>query len=387
MLLINFLLVPLFLSCSAILDSTNPTHQRRQNIINRLQSTGVKFLFVEVNCDDQEFLDNMYRSHAATSPDYQGVDLAEAASDYEARIANYKLSWEPLSDSHQVEAKWSFLKCDHSKHNFVLHNVRGYFPLKVVHFIMNLRTVYRPFYMTRHGQSIYNECGRIGGDSGLSEQGLAYARKLAEFVEAKVLKDNEGREIPGRLWTSSMQRTIQTAQFIKHDRILIEDEHTGALMEWVQMRQKEWHHLDELFAGSCDGMTYEEIEEHFPEEFQLRQTDKLAYRYPRGESYLDVIARLEPIIIEMERHREPLLIVGHQGILRIIYAFYMGLSRGEAPYVSIPLNTVYEMNPSAYDCKVTSHTLYKPAKLAEDGQDEPMVAGRSKIDLNNPPSH
>jgi broad specificity phosphatase PhoE len=102
-----------------------------------------------------------------------------------------------------------------------------------------------------------------------------------------------------------------------------------------------WHHLDELFAGACDGMTYEQIEEQFPEEFQLRQTDKLAYRYPRGESYLDVIARLEPIIIEMERHREPLLIVGHQGILRIIYAFYMGLSRAEAPYVSIPLNTVH----------------------------------------------
>ena len=32
----------------------------------------------------------------------------------------------------------------------------------------------------------------------------------------------------------------------------------------------------------------------------------------RGESYLDVIARLEPIIIEMERHTEPLLIIGHQ---------------------------------------------------------------------------
>lgn len=87
-------------------------------------------------------------------------------------------------------------------------------------------------------------------------------------------------------------------------------------------------------------MTYEQIETVFPEEFNLRQIDKLAYRYPRGESYLDVIARLEPIIIEMERHREPLLIVGHQGILRIIYAFYMGLSRAEAPYVSIPLNTV-----------------------------------------------
>ena len=50
-------------------------------------------------------------------------------------------------------------------------------------------------------------------------------------------------------------------------------------------------------------MTYEEIEEQFPDEFKRRKVDKLAYRYPRGESYLDVIARLEPIIIEMERHK------------------------------------------------------------------------------------
>lgn len=55
--------------------------------------------------------------------------------------------------------------------------------------------------------------------------------------------------------------------------------------------------------GSCDGMTYEEIERKFPAEFERRKTDKLAYRYPRGESYLDVIARLEPMIMEMERHR------------------------------------------------------------------------------------
>ena len=30
--------------------------------------------------------------------------------------------------------------------------------------------------------------------------------------------------------------------------------------EWTQMRPRAWHHLDELFAGQCDGMTYEEIE-------------------------------------------------------------------------------------------------------------------------------
>ena len=37
-----------------------------------------------------------------------------------------------------------------------------------------------------HGQSEYNAVERIGGDSGLTEDGLNYARKLAEFVEEKV---------------------------------------------------------------------------------------------------------------------------------------------------------------------------------------------------------
>jgi len=211
----------------------------------------------------------------------------------------------------------------------------------------------------------------------------------------------------------------------------IQDKHNPALVhEWIQMRPRAWHHLDELFAGmyynricayiklviaafypdphalhisfmlrfliftflsphtpacgpspraatrtgSCDGMTYEEIEEQFPEEFARRSEDKLAYRYPRGESYLDVIARLEPMIIEMERHREPLLIVGHQGILRIIYAFYMGLSRSDAPYVSIPLNTVIECKPGAFACEVRKHVLYKII-LNDDGQNEPSSAG------------
>lgn len=38
------------------------------------------------------------------------------------------------------------------------------------------------------------------------------------------------------------------------------------------------------------------------------------------------------------------------GILRVIYAFYMGKSRSETPYVSIPLNTVVELTPHTFDC-------------------------------------
>lgn len=34
-------------------------------------------------------------------------------------------------------------------------------------------------------------------------------------------------------------------------------------------------------------MTYEEIQENFPEEFALRDQDKYRYRYPKGEVRVD----------------------------------------------------------------------------------------------------
>jgi broad specificity phosphatase PhoE len=312
-----------------------------------------------VTNEDEGFLKKQYRDNAKTSPDYQGVDDEEAEKDYLKRVAIFRSLYEPIDRVNALnETAWSYLKCDHSKKHFVVHDVRGYLFQKVVSFLLNLRTTSHSFYLTRHGQSEYNDLGRIGGDSGLTQHGVSYAKRLADFVEQKIVKDGDGNDRPARLWTSTMRRTKETAQFIKQGKIIVQSKADPTLEEeWVQMRPRAWHHLDELFAGACDGMTYEEIEAKFPDEWELRNIDKLAYRYPRGESYLDVIARLEPIIIEMERHEEPLLIVAHQGILRIIYAFYMGLSRSEAPYVSIPLNTVVELIPGAYKCKETVRIL------------------------------
>ncbi len=310
-------------------------------------------MWIEVINDDEEFLCQQYLQYSLNLPDYIGVDNEQAHRDYLKRVEILRSRYETLDDGkYSVETRWAYMKCDHAKQHFVIHDVKGYLFQKVVNFIMNLRTTRHSFYLTRHGQSEYNDLGRIGGDSGLTVHGLNYAQKLAEFVDKNIVKNEKGEDVPARLWTSTMRRTRETAQFIQQNKLIVKSKHDPTLgYEWVQMRPKAWHHLDELFAGACDGMTYEEIEEKFPDEWELRSIDKLAYRYPRGESYLDVIARLEPIIIEMERHQEPLVIIGHQGILRIIYAFYMGLSRPDAPYVSIPLNTVIELVPAAYTCK------------------------------------
>ena len=89
-----------------------------------------------------------------------------------------------------------------------------------------------------------------------------------------------------------MQRTIQTGSKLPFEK-------------------KTWKSLDELDAGVCDGMTYEEIEEKYPEDYEARDDDKFNYRYRGGESYRDVVVRLEPVIMELER-QENILIIAHQ---------------------------------------------------------------------------
>eukprot|EP00658_Telonema_sp_P-2_P054241 TRINITY_DN43158_c0_g1_i2.p1 TRINITY_DN43158_c0_g1~~TRINITY_DN43158_c0_g1_i2.p1 ORF type:complete len:249 (+),score=43.97 TRINITY_DN43158_c0_g1_i2:58-804(+) len=211
-----------------------------------------------------------------------------------------------------------------------------------------LHTTPHTYYLSRHGQSEYNELAKLGGNSGLTEAGRLYASALAQYAKDKIQKDCNGNPVRARLWTSSMRRTIETADEIPHEML-----ECG----WVQMRPRQWRALDELYAGECDGMTYREIEAEMPDEFAARSRDKLQYRYPRGESYLDVITRLDPVLHEMERQKGPLLIVGHQGVLRILAAYFTGLSREDAVTSSMPLHTVVKLTPHTYGCDVEKETL------------------------------
>jgi broad specificity phosphatase PhoE len=74
-------------------------------------------------------------------------------------------------------------------------------------------------------------------------------------------------------------------------------------------------------------MTYEEIAEKFPHEFSARDHSKFSYRYPRGESYEDLVARLEPVIMELER-QENVLLIGHQAVLRCLLAYFLDKPSG-----------------------------------------------------------
>ena len=60
-----------------------------------------------------------------------------------------------------------------------------------------------------------------------------------------------------------------------------------------------------------DRIRYDEIKQRFPEEYMKRERNKLEYRYPDGESYIDVKDRLSQILMKIVGCRDSVLIVGH----------------------------------------------------------------------------
>ena len=59
----------------------------------------------------------------------------------------------------------------------------------------------------------------------------------------------------------------------------------------------------------CSCSTF--VQQAYPDDFANRDDDKFNYRYRGGESYRDVVVRLEPVIMELER-QENILIICHQ---------------------------------------------------------------------------
>ena len=66
------------------------------------------------------------------------------------------------------------------------------------------------------------------------------------------------------MWTSQLHRAVSTADTINSTEV------------------KRFSSLNEINAGNFDGLSYEDIEELYPEEYEKRLNDKLGYRYPGG---------------------------------------------------------------------------------------------------------
>ena len=349
-----------------IFDATNSTLERRKLIVERVrQRAGPELgvLFLESLCIDENLLESNMRLKLS-GPDYRDQDPVVALEDFKKRVALYEKKYVPLG-KYEEDNNMPYVQMIDVGRKVVSHQIRGFLSAQTVYYLLNFNLAPRQIWITRHGESIDNVNGKIGGNSDLSENGRAYAKALTGFIkyerkawdiyqkdkalsthfppqpgdttppnpEYTVHGEDDDCESskPFCVWTSMLKRSVQTAQYFDEEDFDI----------------KQWKMLDELNAGTMEGMTYDEIRTKHSEEYELRKRDKLHYRYPGagGEGYLDVINRLRAVIVEAERMTDHLLFVGHRSVARVLLAYFKGLKREDVADLDVPLGMLYMLEP------------------------------------------
>ncbi|XP_004284795.1 6-phosphofructo-2-kinase/fructose-2,6-bisphosphatase 1 isoform X2 [Orcinus orca] len=352
-----------YLSCEeghvAVFDATNTTRERRSLILQFAKEHGYKVFFIESICNDPDVIAENIRQVKLGSPDYIDCDHEKVLEDFLKRIECYEVNYQPLDD--ELDSHLSYIKIFDVGTRYMVNRLQDHIQSRTVYYLMNIHVTPRSIYLCRHGESELNLRGRIGGDSGLSARGKQYAYALANFIQSQGISSL-------KVWTSHMKRTIQTA-------------------EALGVPYEQWKALNEIDAGVCEEMTYEEIQEHYPEEFALRDQDKYRYRYPKGESYEDLVQRLEPVIMELER-QENVLVICHQAVMRCLLAYFLDKSSDELPYLRCPLHTVLKLTPVAYGCKVES--IYLNVEAVNTHREKPEnvdVSREPEEALDTVPAH
>ncbi|KNG50401.1 bifunctional 6-phosphofructo-2-kinase/fructose-2,6-bisphosphate 2-phosphatase [Stemphylium lycopersici] len=346
-----------------IFDATNSTLARRQQIMEKIRQRAgpeLNVLFVESVCRDQDLLESNMRLKLS-GPDYADKDPVAALADFKKRVAIYEKNYVPIGD-YEEDHNMPYVQMVDVGRKMISHQIKGFLAGQAVYYLLNFNLAPRMIWITRHGESTDNVAGKIGGDSDLSPDGQKYAKAMTRFITAQ-RKEWAIRQADKRanthfppvagdhtppnpyyshelethnfcVWTSMLKRGIQTGQYFCDEDF-----------EVKQMRM-----LDELNAGLMEGLTYEEIRTKYADEYLRRRRDKLAYRYPGpgGEGYLDVINRIRPVIVELERMTDHCLLITHRSVARVLLAYFQGLKREDVADLDCPLGMLYQLEPKPY---------------------------------------
>ena len=67
---------------------------------------------------------------------------------------------------------------------------------------------------------------------------------------------------------------------------------------------------------------------------------------------------MEPTLIELEREREDLLIIGHASVIRCILAYLIGLPASEIPAIEVARGDLIEVVPTSYGVYSQAHHFW-----------------------------
>jgi 6-phosphofructo-2-kinase len=394
-----------------ILDATNSTIERRQILFKHIKEREPKLgiLFIESVCQDEKVRSRIFVIGHLTNfaqlletnmrlklrgPDYKDKDPESSYEDFKKRVVAYESAYVPIGEFEEKN-RMQYIKMIDVGRKVIHYQLQGFLASGIASYLSTFNLSPRQIWITRHGKSEDNRIGKIGGDSELTPEGRNYGTVLYNFISKKRTEweiDQKNRALestnlppkPGDhtppypellgdldeknfcVWTSMLKRSIQTGTDFEDDE---------------NYDVKNWEMLNELNAGSFEGMTYEHIEKKYPEEYKKRAKDKLHYIYPGvgGEGYLQVISRLRDMVRELERIKDHVLIIGHRSVARVLMAYFMDLTRDDIADLDVPLGMLYAIEPKPYGIEFHAYRYneqefwfdeligYKPQKQTQRG--------------------
>lgn len=213
-------------------------------------------------------------------------------------------------------------------------------------------------YLIRHGETEGDGVKRYKGsiDVPLSEKGVRQMMNTARFVEEHVgkssllryhsyLSDIHGRhgqqmEQNGKLkavYTSDLSRAEKSAE-------VVAGPHGIVPVNVTELRERSF--------GIWEGMSFSEIKEQYPGEFDAWAGNPLQHSPIGGESTIDVRDRVLPAVSRiLEEHKgDEIAIVAHGGVNRIILCHFLGVPlenifRIEQDYAAVNIIEIWDRYP------------------------------------------
>lgn len=160
--------------------------------------------------------------------------------------------------------------------------------------------------LVRHALTVDNQKSRLSGhiDSSISEEGKEQIDKITNY-----LKDFD----IDKIYTTTSSRTKDTVKKLSE-------------LKSIEIIEKE--SLKEISFGGFEGLTFDEIKDKYPKEFQDMIEKGYEYKYPNGESLIDsynrVCIELDNIISNNDDRT--ILICSHGGTIRNIITYLISNS-------------------------------------------------------------
>lgn len=159
--------------------------------------------------------------------------------------------------------------------------------------------------LVRHGDTEFNSSRKFMGcsDIDLSPEGRNQIERLRDYLA--------GDKIDA-IYASDLSRTITTANILNNNRGLV-------VIPCPELREMDY--------GVCEGLTFNEINESYPEVAKKCAYFDVSLEFPEGETFEDFAKRTIAFLDRLKTHKtsDTILVVSHNGPLKNLICHFLGI--------------------------------------------------------------